>query len=887
MSWFHALRERTRMLLKRAEVERELADEMAFHLEQETARVLSQSTDATHATRNARINFGSQDRFSEEARDSWTGAALRGVREDARHGLRALRKQPVFTIVALATLALGIGANAAIFSLVRAVLLEPLPYHQPDDLVVFWNASRAQSDDTWFSERELYEYRAATRSFASLDGYTDVTVNLRGEDEPERVRAAVVSPGMFRTLGVAPARGRDFTTSDANGDIERTAIISHTLWQRRYGGAADIVGRTIETGGVTRRVIGVMPAGFQLPLDYRDDRPTELWYPLVPSTGELSWGDRSYFLIGRLRAGVSSDAATAEMARAYDSWVEQQLINPLRVQRAAVPIDALLLGNVRPALMILFAAVGVIFLIACVNVMHLLLARGDTRRAEIATQAALGASRWRITRRLLVETLLLSGAGATLGVFVAQAGLRAMLVLVPANVVRTRDVTLDFTVLAFAALLAIVATLIAGMAPALQLARVDLARALGGVRGESRTMRRHLRQGLVVAETALALVLVIGATLLARSFAQQRGIDLGYDTRDALTFRVTLPSSEYATDASVTQFFRTLQREIEQMPGVTAVGGTRILPLTETIGDWSITVEHRDTLPGENPNGDWQVVTPNYFETMGIDIVAGRSFTHADNESAPLVAVINESMAAKYWGGENAIGRRFHLGTAQQPWVEIVGIARTVRHNAVVEDPREEMYLLHSQWVQVTNGSMPRYSMSMVARTDGDPLALVAPVRALLRRLDAGLPLDEVRTLDAVAARALAQPRFTSTLLMLFAGLAFTLALIGLYGVIAFVASRRTHEMGLRIAIGARPGMVTTLMMREGLTFALLGVLLGLPAAALANRLLQSQLYGVSTLDLRTYVAAPLLFIAVAAVASYLPARRAGRVSPLTALRTE
>jgi putative ABC transport system permease protein len=885
MSWIDAVRERARMLLRTDEVERELQAEMSFHLEQETARVLAQNSDVKQATRNARITFGSVDRFSEEARDTWTGAALRGVREDARHGFRALRKQPVFTIVALATLALGIGANAAIFSLVRAVLLEPLPYHQPDRLVVLWNASRAHADDTWFSERELYEYRAAVPSFAALDGYTDVTVNLRGENEPERVRAGIVSPALFGTLGVAPARGRDFSASDATD--ERTAIISHALWQRHFGGALDVLGRTIETSGVTRRVIGVMPAGFQLPLDYRDDRPTELWYPMVPSTGEQPWGDRSYYLVGRLRGGVGSATATAEMDRAYDSWVSQQLINPLRIQRAAVPIDGLLLGNVRPALMILFAAVGVIFLIACVNVMHLLLARGDTRRAEIATQAALGASRWRITRRLLVETLLLSIAGAALGVFVAQAGLRALLVLVPANVIRTRDVSLDFSVLAFAAVLAIVATLVAGMAPALQLARVDLARSLAGVRGESRTMRRHLRHGLVVAETALALVLVIGATLLARSFAQQRSIDLGYDTNDALTFRVTLPSSEYSTDASVTQFFRTLQQEMEQMPRVTAVGGTRILPLAETIGDWSITVEHRDTLPGENPNGDWQVVTPNYFEAMGIDIVAGRSFTHADNENAPLVAVINESMAAKYWGGANAVGRRFHLGTAQQPWVEIVGIARTVRHNAVVEDPREEMYLLHSQWVEVTNGSLPRYSMTMIARTDGDPLALVPSVRALLRRLDAGVPLDEVRTLDAVAARALAQPRFTTTLLMLFAGLAFTLALIGLYGVIAFVASRRTHEMGLRIAIGARPGMVTALMMREGLTFALLGVLIGLPAAVLANRLLQSQLYGVSTLDPGTYIVAPLLFVAVAAVASYLPARRAGRVSPLTALRAE
>jgi putative ABC transport system permease protein len=884
MSFIHALRERARMLLRRDAVERELADEMAFHLEQEAARCM---TEGPNPERAARITFGSVDRFSEEARDDWTGAALRGIREDARHGLRALRKQPVFTVVALATLALGIGANAAIFSLVRAVLLEPLPYAQPDDLVVFWNATRSQSDDTWFSERELYEYRAASRSFASIDAYTDLTVNLRGEDEPERVRVGVVTPGLFRTLGVAPARGRDFTDADATESDERAAIISHSLWQRRFGGAADIVGRPIETNGVTRRVVGVMPAGFQLPLDYRDDRPTELWYPLVPSTGELSWGDRSYFLIARLRAGVSSGAASADMERAYDSWVEQQLINPLREQRAAVPIDALLLGNVRPALMILFAAVGVIFLIACVNVMHLLLARADTRRAEIATQAALGASRWHITRRLLVETLLLSGAGAALGVFVAQAGLRAMLVLVPANVIRTRDVSLDFTVLAFAALLAIVATLLAGMAPALQLARVDLARALGGTRGEGRSMRRHLRQALVAAETALALVLVIGATLLARSFAQQRSIDLGYETRNALTFRVTLPSSDYTTSESVTQFFRTLQQEIEQLPGVTAIGGTRILPLSETIGDWSITVEHRDTLPGENPNGDWQIVTPNYFETMGIGIVAGRSFTHADNENGPLVAVINEAMAAKYWGGTNAIGRRFHLGTANQPWVEIVGVARQVRHNAVIEDPREEMYLLHSQWVQVSNGGMPRYSMTLIARTEGNPLALVTPVRAVLRQLDAGLPLDEVRTLDAVAARALAQPRFTTTLLMLFAGLALTLALIGLYGVIAFVASRRTHEMGLRIAIGARPRMVTTMMMREGLVYALLGVLLGLPAAALANRLLQSQLYGVSTLDLRTYIVAPVFFLAVAALASYLPARRAARVSPLTALRAQ
>jgi putative ABC transport system permease protein len=545
-----------------------------------------------------------------------------------------------------------------------------------------------------------------------------------------------------------------------------------------------------------------------------------------------------------------------------------------------------LLGGVRPALWILFGAAAVLLLIACANVMHLLLARSHARRREIAAQLALGAGRTRIARQLLVESGLLGVLGAALGVVIAHAALRTALVLTPVNLIRMRGVELDLQVLAFAALLALAATLAAGLAPALRLSGLNVAGVMAASRGDVASMRRGARRLLVVSEIALSLVLVLGAALLARSFAELRRIDLGFEPRGVLTLRVQLPGTDYPDQERAGHFYRELVDRVATLPRVDAAGAVRVLPLSGTIGDWSLTIEHR-TAPGATPAADWQIVTPGYLETLRLERTSGRFLTAADDEDGPMAAVINETMAARYWPGQDALGKRFHLGTLDQPWIEVVGIVRDVRRNAVVEDPRAEMYLPHAQFVRAKDGGSPQLGMTLVVRADGDPLSLLPLVREQVRALDSDLPISDVRTLDAVTAAALAQPRFTTVLLGAFAALALVLAATGLYGVISFVTARRTHEIGVRIALGAEKGAVTRLIMRDGLTMAATGVAIGLLGCVWLTRLLAGQLYSVVPLDPWAFAAAPAILLATAAIASYVPARRAAGLDPMTALRED
>ena len=889
MSVIDGWRERVRHLLRRRELEREMEEEMAFHVEEERRLREAAGMAPDAAKRAALVMFGAPDRFREEMRDTWTGNLLHGLGQDVRLGVRRLVKRPGFTVVALCTLALGVGANTAMFSMVRSVLLEPFPYGEPERLVLFWDPAGSQADDTWLSLRELLEYREATRSFSDIAGYTDFAANLTDGAAPERVSAAAVTSNMFGTLAVAPLRGRTFGAAEAEAGAADVVVIGFDLWQRRFGGS-DLIGETIRVNGAPRRVVGIMPSGFQLPLDYRNERPTELWIPVEigPDTN-MSWGNRSYFIVARLVAGVTVAQASAEIRRTDETWESAGYLSNAdgRLDRAAIPLDGLLLGGVRPALLILFGAVGFILLIACANVMHLLLARSDTRRREVATQAALGGSRARIARQLLVESGLLAIAGAVLGLGLAWAAIRIGSTMVPVNVIRAREITLDLTVLGFTALLAIVTTMLAGLAPALQLSRVDVARTMSASRGDVAPLRRGIRRALVVMETALSLVLVIGAVLLARSFIEMRRIDLGFDAENVLTLRLALSADAYPDDAGVTQFYETLLDRIAALPGVESAAGVRILPLTETIGNWGITIEGVERTPEENPHGDWQIATPGYLETMGIPLVAGRYPTRADHADAPLVAVVNQTMAARYWPGVDAIGRRFHLGTLDQPWIEIIGVIPDVRHNAVIEDVREEMVLMQSQFSRERNGGSPLRGLTLVMRTTGNPLDVLPAVRSEIRQADPMLPVSDVRTLDEVAAAALAQPRFTAILLTTFAALALLLAAIGLYGVISFTAARRTNEMGIRLALGARPVSIVRLVMGEGVALAGAGVVIGMIAAAWLTQLLEGQLFGVVPTDPVTFVAVPVLLLLVAAVAAWLPARRAASVSPVTALAAD
>ncbi|MGQ0429523.1 MAG: ABC transporter permease, partial [Gammaproteobacteria bacterium] len=698
---------------------------------------------------------------------------------------------------------------------------------------------------------------------------------------------AFVTPGTFRTLGVSAVIGRAFEASDSATAIGDQVVIGHALWQRRFGGQPDVVGQTIQVNGTARTIIGVMPPGFRLPRDFGSDRPSELWTPYDLAPTSAQFGNRSLIAFGRLHATVDPAAATSAMRAIEAQWFEQgHWQEGDETGLNAVAMRDFVIGDVRSAVWILFGAVGVILLIACANVANLMLARGDERHREVAVRTALGASRARIVSQLLTESVVIAFVGGALGTALAYGGLQVLQAAQPAGIPRIEQIVIDSGVLAFTMLLTVATGLVFGLAPALELTRPDLTRSIkdGGRSGSAGVVRQRFRDGLAVAQMAFSVVLLIGAMLLIRSFAQLRGVDLGFQHTTALTARLALPVATYPNDTTVIAFYRSLRHRLAELPGVTMVGAARLLPLTGTIGDWTITIEGRPTAPNENPNGDWQVVTPGYFEAMGMRIREGRGITEADHENAPIVAVINETMARRYWP-DGALGKRFHIGTANQPWITIVGVSGQVRHNAVTETPRAEMYVPHAQW-DAAGASAPR-ALTFVIRTTGDPLGVLGYVRQTVRSLDPNLPIADVQTLEKVMANSLSQARFTTVLLGLFALLALTLASIGIYGVIAILVSRRRQEIGIRVALGARPSSIVRMVVRRGMILAAAGVAIGLAGAVAVGSVLNSMLFGVSRFDPATFAAVPALLAAVALLACLVPAGRAARVSPMVALRED
>ena len=614
---------------------------------------------------------------------------------DLRDVLRRLIAEPAFSTIAIVTLALGIGANTAIFSLIKTVLIRPLPYVSPDRVVVIWNTREVDST-TWLSPQEVFSYGNDASTLERVAAIFETEANLTGGQEPERIRAAGVTVNLFETLAVPPMLGRALAESDGKAGATDVVVLGHGLWKRRFGADTNIVGQSIQIDGVPRTVVGVMPESFRLPLDYRQDKPTEAWIPFVIDPAGLGeWGNRSLIAVGRLRPGVSAESATSELAVIADRWIRAGYIvdqGDFRLSRSAVPVQDFVTGSVRTPLLILLGTVGFVLLIAVANVANLLLARADVRSRDIAIRSALGAGRGRLVRQLLAESVLLGLAGSILGLGFAYAGIRTAAILQPSTLPRVEAVQLDAGVLAFTAALGIIAGLVFGLAPAIQLSRPNLASVLhdGGRSGTASRARRAVRKAIVVFQMALSVVLVLGAGLLTRSLIELNRVDVGFDASNVLTAQIQLPARDYAQPAPVIAFYRTLAERLEQVPGVRSAGAIRILPLTRTIGTWSITLESRPFSPAENPNGNFQWVTPGYFSAMGLKLVRGRFPANADREDAPMVVVINETMAARYWPGEDALGKRFHLGTRNQPWLTIVGIVGSVRHNAIVEEPRAE-----------------------------------------------------------------------------------------------------------------------------------------------------------------------------------------------------
>lgn len=817
--------------------------------------------------------------------------------QNIRHAIARLIRDRAFAATTIVTLALGIGANTAVFSLVKASLLSPLPYGDAGRLMAIWGPDRGET--THLSLREVYTYPRESQSFVDVAGYQEYDASFTGGQEPELIRAGSATPNLFDVIRTQAMRGRVFSASDTAGATSEVMVISHALWQRRFGGAPDIIGRNVQVNGRARTVIGVMPALFRLPNDYASLRPTEAWVPEVVDPANLdAWGSRSYSGLARLKDDVSVASASSELPLVAARWVKAGYVRARPdgslggLARRVIPAQEFITGQVRSSLLILFGSVGFVLLIACANVANLQLARADLRRREVAVRTALGAGRGHIVGQLLTESVLLSTAGAVAGLAVAWAGLQIVMTLRPANLPRLDETSLDGTVLLFTAGLAVITGVMFGLLPALQLSRPDVTSVLkdGGRSGTAGRSRQLARRGLVVLQLASSVVLALAAGLLIRSLIELNRIDLGFNPTNVLTAQLQAPATDYPQPADVVRFHRQAVDRISQISGVRAVGSVRVLPLARTIGDWSIKIEGRPYVPEENPNADFQAVTPGYFDAMGLKLVRGRFLTEADREDAMPAVVVNETMAARYWPGEDAVGRQFMMGTDDKPWLTIVGMVGTVRHNAVVEEPRAEMYLAHAQ-LPAHIRSAPR-GMTLVVKTDpprsgqgGGPLALTGQLRDAIYSIDRNLPVSDIRTMEQVTASALAQPRFVTFLLALFAGTALALAAIGIYGTISLLVAERTQEMGIRLALGADRPAIFKLVVGQGMLLTVIGLGIGLAGAAVLTRMLSGLIYGVGTLDPLTFAAVPALLCAVALLACFLPARRAASVDPITTLR--
>ncbi len=849
-------------------------------------------------SRRARTDAGDGEaRIGLDAKRKWGREAMvDGFKQDLGYALRTLRRSPGFATVAVLTLALGIGANAAIFGVVNGVLLRPLPYGDPDGVATVWS-SWVGFPKTWVSQAEYQNYAQENRTFEDMALWYETNAAFTDPQSPERVRAAGVTENLLAVLEVQPAVGRWFSveetlaTDTLPSDV---VVIAYETWQRRFAGDPGIVGNSVQVNGRARTLIGVLPPGFRLPTGFEAQSPTELYFPYwVDRQARVDFpqrgGSHGFHVVGRLRAGFSADDAQRDLDNIVGRLKAEGLY-PESQQFAALVYSAAddVLGQVRPALIVLLAAVGFVLLIACANVANLLLTRSRRRQQELAVRTALGAARKRLVRQLLTESVVLATLGGALGLVVAYAGTEALMALEPGNLPRLELVTLDGTVLLFAGLLTLMTAFLFGTLPALRTARGDLRVSLTE-RTAGGTGRGH-RQGwqgiLVSAEMALAVVLVMGAGLMVRTFVELTSLDPGFRGDRVLTMGISLPQASYPDAEDTNAFFSELIRRIGELPGVEIASATRILPLASQIGDWGLRIEAYERAEGESTPGDWQIAAPGYVEAMGIELVSGRTFTELDDADALPVAMVNEAFVRRYFGGRDPIGQRFQMGgSGDTPPVTIVGVVGDLRHNGVTVEIKQKFYIPLQQWHVASGG--PRRAMTLVVKTAGDPGALVRPVQEQVRGMDPTLPLSNVRTVADILRDSVAQPRFTTVLLGLFSAVAVLLAVVGIWGVIAYGVSQRTQEIGIRLALGAERGQVVGMMLRRGMAMAGLGVVVGVVASLALTRFLSSLLYGVEVQDPATFLIVVLGFAGVAAAATWLPARRAARVDPMQALRYE
>ena len=817
---------------------------------------------------------------------------MESLLQDLRFGFRTLLKNPGVSAVAIIALALGTGANSAIFSVVNAVVLRPLPYENPDRLVLIWGKNSTTARDP-LSVPDFLDYRNQNAAFVEMASFAYDDFNLSIGDEPEHVQGAMVSANYFSVLGTNLSQGTMFRPEDDQPGASRVVIVGYGLWKRRFGSDPNFVGQTILLNGASFTVVGVAPQTFQSPIP--EDNP-QLWVPL-----SLDGGDRlrvpSYvnparlsirtnrFLIGiaRLKPGVTAKRAQAALETIAGQLEQQYKDTNAGISTSVVPLREHIIGKIQSALMVLLAAVGFVLLIACANVANLLLARAAARRKEIAIRTALGAGRLRLIRQLLTESILLAVMGGALGLLLAYGEIRLLLGLNLANIPRLNEIDIDNRVLGFTFLIAILTGIIFGLAPALQASKTDLNETLKeGARGSTGGLsRQRTRSLLVISEVALTVLLLIGAGLMLKSFYSLQKVKPGFDPTNTLTMTVNLPTTKYTDDHQIQGFYEQALNGVSSLPGVQSVGAVTSLPLTTTLSE-----VRRFAVEGRPPASPSVVLRANirrishsYFTAMRIPLLKGRYFTEQDRDKSPPVGIINETMVNRFWPDEDPIGKRLTIPSLGADSREVVGVVADVKHSSLNAESGLEIYVPSLQ--------KPLTIMALVVHTTSDPLLMTEAVRGAIQAVDRNQPVYDVKTMQQVVSESVSQPRLYTLLLGIFAALALTLAAVGIYGVMNYSVVQRKHEIGIRMALGAQRGDILKMVVGQGMLLALIGIVLGLVAAFLLTRVMETLLFGVSTRDLATFFVIPLVLAGVAFLSSYIPARRATRIDPMVALRYE
>lgn len=872
----------------------EIVEEWSQHLQDQYDHALSGGASEEEAFAAVLLQFGKSDFGGKELEHS-KGSARKNDRRtktqrkthmmadlwlDLRYGWRILMKNPGFTAVAVIALALGIGANSAIFSVVNTILLRPLPYKNPDRLAMLWEeATHLGFPKNTPSPANFIDWRNQNTVFDGMAAMVEQSFNLTGAGEPERVDGERVSGNLFTLLGVEPQLGRGFRAAEDQPGNEKVVILGYGLWQRRFAGDPAIIGQPLKMNGQSYTIIGVAPPNFQFPR-----REDQLWVPVAFSSKEAGERGNHYLrVIGRIKAGITLEQAKAEMqtiaARLAQSYPDYNM----RIGAVVTPLHEELVGDIRPSLLILLGAVGFVLLICCANVANLLLARAAARQKEIALRLAMGASRSRLIRQFLAESVLLAAIGGGIGLILSSIGMNLLKRLIPQTISQGEAIHIDARVLAFTAGVSLLTGLVFGLVPAMQASHFNVNETLKESGRDSASGRKgnRIRGLLVISEVAVSFVLLIGAGLLINSFVHLRNLDPGFRADHLLTMKLQLPETKYPDKERRAPFYKELIQRVQALPGVESVAVASNLPLTYDGDSIVIAIEGQpDPPPDQRPDVVTRIVSPRYFEAMGIPLTAGRDFSPQDKGDSPPVVVISEKTAHRFWPGQDPIGKRLKPGStsSQGAWREVIGVVKDVRQNNFVAEPKLQMYLPYEQ----TNAFPPN---ALAVRASVDPLSLGPTVRRTVWEVDKDQPVSDIRTMTEVVSEALARQRFSMTLLGIFAALALVLAAVGIYGVMSYAVAQRTHEIGIRMALGAQRGDVLKLTIGQGLRLVAAGVAVGLASAFILTRVMSSLLFGISATDPLTFLAISLVLSGVALLASYVPAVRAMKIDPMLALR--